>query len=252
MSLPLVWLRRALIGAVGAFTLLVAHAGPASILIGAEDDWAPFSSGKDGKPVGMAVEIVSAIFAEAGVPIQLVAVPYERCMKETLAGRLAGCFDTTPDAKLLRDYLFHAKPLFSDPTLILAPRAAMQKGLTVKDLRGKHVATTHGYTYGDEFESDKAILREVVPGDINALRMLAAGRVEYAIVYRGILTQLQKGSAAQIKDQFAPVGEVQMNNLYLSFSRTYPGNEELLRRFEAAHAKLLANGGIARIKKRWE
>lgn len=239
-------------GAVVALAGLFAPAAPAAILIGAEDDWAPFSSGKDGKPVGMAVDIVSAIFAEAGVPIQLVLVPYERCMRETLAGRLAGCFDTTPDAKLLRDYWFHAKPLFSDPTLILAPSSVTQKGLTVKDLRGKHVATTHGYTYGDDFESDKAIIREVVPGDINALRMLAAGRVEYAIVYRAILAQLQKGAAAPIKDQIAMVGEVQMNNLYLSFSRIYPGNEEVIRRFEAAHSRLLANGTIARIKKRWE
>lgn len=252
MCHSLIRFRSALLGLVGALLMGFAQAAPVLIPIGAEDDWAPFSSVKNGKPVGLAVDIVSAIFAEAGIPVQLVAVPYERCMKETLAGLLAGCFDSTPDAKLLRDYYFHAKPLFSDPTLILAPSAATQKALTVKDLRGKHVAITHGYTYGDEFESDKAIVRKVVPGDINALRMLAAGRVEYAIVYKGILAQLQRGAAASIKDQITPVGQVQMNNLFLSFSRSYPGSPELVRRFEVAHAKLVANGAIARILKRWE
>lgn len=239
-----------------ALVLMVAVCGAAAaaepLLIGAEDDWAPFSSGRDGKAVGMAVELVEAIFAEASLPVRLVSMPYARCMNETQAGRIAGCFNTTPDEQLRRDYLFHARPLFSDPTLIVARAGTTAKALRVADLAGKHVAVTNGYTYGDAFEADKSIRRETVLRDINALRMVAAGRVEYAIVYRRILGHLLRGEGKDLASQLTVVGEVQMNELYLSFSRRHPEAHELLRRFDAAHARLVANGRLVAIGKRWE
>ena len=239
---------------VAAFLLLIAswaHAqGP--LLIGAEDDWGPFSSGKDGNPVGMAVDIVRAIFAEAKIPMKLVPVAYSRCMKETLEGRLAGCFDTTPDAQLRRDFLFHARPLFSEPTVIVAKAPSAEKRLNVKDLRGKLVAVTNGYTYGDEFEADRTIRREVVISDLSALRMVAAGRVDYAVIYERVLAHTLRGGALALQDHLTVVGQVQMNDLYLSFSRKAGDLQPVIKRFDAAHAKLIADGTIAAIVQRWE
>jgi polar amino acid transport system substrate-binding protein len=118
------------------------------LLIGAEDDWAPFSSVENGQPAGMAVDIVRAIFADANISIKLVSLPYARCMREPRSGRLAGCFDTLPDAQMLRDYLFHAKPLFSDPLLILARADRPVASVQVRDLENTSVVITHGYSYG--------------------------------------------------------------------------------------------------------
>lgn len=239
---------------VGFFLLLatVTTHAEEGVVLGAEDDWAPFSSVKDGEPVGMAVEIVQAIFAEAGIPLRLVSLPYARCMNETMAGRVTGCFDTVPDANLRKNYLFHAKPLFSLAAYIVAPSASKDAGLKTADLRGKNVVVPTGYNYGDEFESDKLIRRQNVLSDINALRMVAAKRADYTLVYEGVLEHLLRGPAASVKDQIRIVGEIrQKNELYISFSQKAPAAEQLLKRFNDAHARLIANGGIAAIRKRW-
>jgi polar amino acid transport system substrate-binding protein len=220
--------------------------------IGAENDWAPFSSAENGQPVGMAVDIVRAIFAQADIPIQLVALPYARCMLETKAGKLAGCFDTLPDAQLQRDYLFHAKPLFSDPMLILTRTESKVSAAKVQDLQGKRVLITHGYSYGDEFENNFLIQRVESSSDLSNLRMLVAGRADYSIVYRRILDHQLRGNAKDIASQIKPVGQLSNAQLYLSFSRSYPGLPAVVERFNEAHNRLLRDGTITAIAKKWD
>ena len=222
------------------------------LLIGAEDDWAPFSRAKNGQPVGMAVDIVRAIFGQANIPVKLVALPYARCMLETKAGKLGGCFDTLPDAQMQRDYLFHAKPLFSDPLLIITRADSKDSAVKIQDLQGKRVLITHGYSYGDEFESNFLIQRVQSTSDLSNLRMLVAGRAEYSIVYRRILGHQLRGKARDLASQIKPVGQLPNAQLYLSFSRSYPGIPDVIERFNEAHNRLLRDGTIAAISKKWE
>lgn len=234
--------------------LLVAgavHAQAVPVRIGAEDDWAPFSSARNNQPHGMAVELVQAIFAEAGLALELVPLPYARCMDEARRGRLAGCFNTLPDAALRKDFLFHARPLFVDELWILGPAASTESRLRTADLAGRRVIVTHGYTYGDAFEGDARIERVPAPHDINALRMLVAGRGELAVVYRRITRHLERSSAQDLRGQFKQVGKLEDAALYLSFSRQYPDVQALVRRFDEAHARLRANGSLQKIEKRW-
>ena len=53
------------------------------IRIGAEDDWRPYSYVVEGKPVGFAVDLARAAWAAAGVEVELVPLPYARCMKRS-------------------------------------------------------------------------------------------------------------------------------------------------------------------------
>lgn len=192
----------------GLWMALSAHAQHEPVRIGAEDDWAPFSSVKEGLPHGMAVDLVQAIFAEAGIPLELVPLPYARCMEDAKRGRLAGCFDTLPDAGLRKDYIFHAQPLFVDELWILGRATSAAGNLKTADLADKHVIVTHGYTYGDAFESNAAIHRVTAPHDINALRMLVAERGDFAVVYRRITRHLERGSAQDLRGKFKRVGKL--------------------------------------------
>lgn len=229
-----------------------AHTTLTPLLIGAEDNWAPFSSAENGQPTGMAVDLVRAIFAEAGIPIQLVSVPYARCMAETKAGRLAGCFDTLPDAQMRRDYLFHAKPLFSDTLLILARADSTESRLREQDLENKVVLITHGYSYGDAFEGNSRIHRMESVADLNILRMLARSRADYAVVYQRILTYQLRDGAKDLAGQLKAVGRLEDANLFVSFSRGWPQIDTTLERFNAAHNRLLRSGRIAKIQKQWD
>ena len=241
---------------MGAIVWVLAHCGVVlaqgtQLRIGAEDDWAPFSSLSNGAPVGMAVDLVQAIFSEAGMPIQLVPLPYKRCMEEAKAGRIAGCFDTLPDDQLRKDYQFHAQPLFSDSILILARADDPVVRLGLSDLEGKKVIVTHGYTYGDAFEAKLSIQRISASHDINALRMLHAKRGDYALVYQRISHLLLSGEAKALLGKIKSVGPLTDAKLYIAFSRRYPGMEGIVQRFDAAHARLLKNQTISKIEKRW-
>ena len=236
---------------VGLWMAMPVQAQQGLVRIGAEDDWAPFSSVKDGKPHGMAVELVQAIFAEAGIPLELVPLPYARCMEDAKRGRLAGCFDTVPDAELQKDFLFHAQPLFVDELWILGRSASKASNLKTADLSGKRVIVTHGYTYGDVFERKADMVRVTAPHDINALRMLVAERGEFAVVYRRITQHLERGSAQELRGKFKRVGKLEDAALYLSFSRQYPQAESLVQRFNEAHTRLRKNDSLQKIEKRW-
>jgi polar amino acid transport system substrate-binding protein len=224
----------------------------APLIIAAEDDWAPYSSVEKGRAEGMAVEIVRAIFAEAGLEATLVPMPYERCMEETASGRIQGCFDTVPDAKLRRNFLFHAKPLFTERPLILVRKEKSSGVLTVRDLRGQRVIVTNGYNYGNDFESDTTIERVNAIGDLNALRMLHYGNAEYAIVYERVLSQLLKGKGQEFKDSFRTAGALPVAELYISFSRATLDAKNVLGRFDAAHLRLIKSGAIRDIETRWK
>lgn len=236
---------------LGLWMLSAAHAQQAPVRIGAEDDWAPFSSVKDGKPHGMAVELVQAIFAEAGIPLELVPLPYARCMDDAKRGRLAGCFNTVPDAVLRKDFLFHAQPLFAEELWVLARTAHPANHLKAADLAGKRVIVTHGYTYGDAFESNALIQRVSAPHDINALRMLVAERGEFAVVFRRVAHYLERGAAKDVQGKFKQVGTLEDATLYLSFSRQYPQAQTLVHRFDEAHLRLRKNASLQKIEKRW-
>ena len=68
--------------------------------IGAEDDWYPFTALRDGRVQGMSADLVRAAFAASNTRVELVPYPYSRCMELTRTGRLAACFNTSPDADI--------------------------------------------------------------------------------------------------------------------------------------------------------
>lgn len=112
--------RPAASGAGGLFFLLAnatVWAAPASapthVLIGAEDDWYPYSGRVDGAARGMAEDIVQSAFAASGVQAQFVSLPYARCIRMVRAGELVGCFDTSRTALNENEYLWPQHPLFT-------------------------------------------------------------------------------------------------------------------------------------------
>jgi len=222
-----------------------------AIKIGAEDDWYPYSAKHNGQPVGMAAEIVNAAFAAAKVNIQLVSLPYARCMSETSKAEIAGCFDTLRNPLNENLYLWHKTPLFPARILIYGPVNHTGKPLSVSDLTGKSVAITNGYDYGEAFDSDKTIKRDSGLMDINGLRKLAQGKVDYAVIYdRNALYLLKENP--DITGKIKPVGVLIEPDIYLSFSKDYPNIQEIISQFDRGLNHIKANGDYQKILNKWQ
>ncbi|MFZ5757002.1 MAG: substrate-binding periplasmic protein [Pseudomonadota bacterium] len=244
-----------------AFALLAALLPPAGraappppqpvVLIAAEDDWYPYSAEQDGRPTGYAVDLVAAIYEAAGARLELISLPYARCMALVDAGKLAGCFDTPRDRRIETRYLWHDVPLFLARSQVFAQAGRAHVVTGPVDLEGTRVAITNGYFYGDEFHLNTRIRQEVVDSDLTALRMLAAGRVDHALVFEQVARYLFR-TWPDLQGRVTAVGSFQDVPIYLSFSRTHPDAPEALRLFNRGMAEIRRNGTRERIDRHWQ
>ncbi len=240
-------------GLVCLFLLCGAHAiAGERIRIGAEDDWSPYSSSVKGKPQGFAVDLVRAAWAAAGVEVELVPLPYARCMKEVDRGDLAGCFNTLRDPVQESRYRWHQQALFQARIGIygrITP-GEVPKTMGLQSLRGKRIGTTHGYNYGAAFDGDPTMLRDEAPSDLSSLRKLVAGRVDYALVFDRVANAIAK-THPDLGRGYALQGVLVEPYLYLSFSPKYPDIDRMVLLFDQGLAKVRKSGEYARIEARW-
>ena len=100
-------------------------------VIGVEDDWPPFAwvDGPGQPPRGYAVEVVRLVFRNMGVPVELVVMPFGRCMHETRIGKIAGCFNSVFSDDIRKDYALHSTPLFNEPLAVLVDATLVRMAL---------------------------------------------------------------------------------------------------------------------------
>ncbi|XLY88489.1 substrate-binding periplasmic protein [Ectopseudomonas mendocina] len=218
--------------------------------IGAEDDWYPYTAWRNERVEGMSADIVRAAFAASESPMELAPYPYSRCMELTRSGSLAGCFNTTPDAHIRAEFLLPQQELFSDDILLWghAGEAAIDD---LDAIRGKRVAVTIGYTYGEHFDGYADIQRIPVRRDINGFLMLQRDRVDYVIAFRGTTEALLRDNPALL-GAFKALARVHRPRLYLSFSRHHPQAADLLRDFDRGMRQIRQNGTYQRILADWK
>lgn len=219
--------------------------------IGAEDDWRPYAYVADGKPAGFAVDLAQAAWAAAGVEVELVPLPYARCMKEVDNNTLAGCFDTLRDARTEAKYRWHKQPLFKARIAIYGRSNQPLTRVDLKALRGTRVGVTNGYDYGAAFDNDALMLREVSSSDLTSLRKLVAGRVDYALVFDRVAAHIAS-THPELAQGFQQRGVLVEPQLYISFARDYPGIERTIAKFDEGLEKVRKSGEYARIEARWK
>lgn len=230
--------------------VLPAHAGKVLTLL-AEDDWYPYAALKDGKAVGMAVEIVQEAYQAVGVSVGFRSVPYARCMRLVEVGREVGCFNSLKDASTEPSFRFGKQPLFHAAISIYA-RSGQLSGVTVAQLAGKRVGLTNGYTYGSEVELNQDMIKDVAASDLISLRKLLLGRLDYVLVYSRVADHLITRYPADLAGKIQRVGTVMDNPLYLTFSKTNPHADKALQQLDRGLAILQKNGRYLQIVQRWD
>lgn len=239
-------------------TCLALPAGPAlpqprQVVIGAEDDWFPYSAGIDGRAQGITVELVTAAFAAVGVQARFDLLPYVRCMAQTKAGSLVACFNTTRTALIEDDYLWPARPMFEERFLIWARADSPEgrrSGVQVRDLEGQLVAITRGYEYGAEFDGNPRIERVVTSHDENNFRLLLRGRAAYTLA-PDINARLLFKRHPDLAGRFKVVGQLSAFGIFTTFSKRHPQSREMLAAFDEGMKIIQANGAARAIQERW-
>ncbi|WP_374350911.1 substrate-binding periplasmic protein [Chitinimonas sp.] len=221
-----------------------------TIVLGAEDDWLPFSGIIDGQARGFAVDVVREAYQAAGIEVQFESLPYARCMAESKAGKILGCFDAARNSLLEPHYLWHARPLFTARINIYALNSSNDADLTPKDLEKQEVGVTNGYEYGEAFDTNPLIVRSVSNQDIQGFRKLVAGRVKYMVAYEKVTDYLLRRYPA-IAGRFKAVGMTAEPALYIAFSRHFPRSAYYVDRFNSGLDLITKNGRYKAIESKW-
>lgn len=230
---------------------LCASAGAQTITVGAEDDWAPYSSVVDGKAQGFAVDVVRAAFAAVGIKAEFEVLPYVRCLAKARAGKLVGCFDAVPNGMIAPHYLWHDHPLFTTHMNVYALAGSAAQAMNAAKLEGKTVGVARDYEYGDEFDLNKKIVRKVVDKNEQGFKMLQAGRIEYMAAEQRIADALFRRYPDTFGGKFKVAGTVATPGLYMAFTKNSPDGARYLAKFNQGYAIIRGNGKYKDIEKRW-
>ncbi|QLI81558.1 transporter substrate-binding domain-containing protein [Chitinibacter fontanus] len=223
------------------------------ITLGAEDDWAPYSYLKPGekKISGFAPRIITAAFQTQGIDVQFRAVPFTRCLKETLSGELVGCFDIEKNEENQSQYFFHRTPLFSEGLSIFALSSSQPRTVQVADLAGHTVAITNGYTYPPLIMNNAKIKKDASPSDEVQFKKLLAGRAEFALVNTTPAKLLMQKTPA-FKNRIVEVGLVNKALFYIGFSKSHPDGARLALIFEQGLHVIHSNGQYAQLEQEFK
>lgn len=208
----------------------------------------PFSYNLNGESVGAYVSVVREAFRRMGEPVTVIAVPWKRAMAGIDSGRagVAGIYSNLQRLKIYDFSLPYHVQNISVYVLSGNPLGIR----TIEDLAGKRVINRFGWSYGDVFDRmvrEKRLEAVDVQSDEQALRMLASGRGDVALLnsdkIQGRLLDLGLTGKVKALPFCLPIGEV-----FLAYAKV-ADKKELLRRFDAALASMEAEGTLARLLK---
>ncbi|MEN9659691.1 MAG: hypothetical protein RL571_3156 [Pseudomonadota bacterium] len=226
-----------------ASALFTSYLYAETVIINAEDDWAPFSSMRADKygVEGLSPTLVKAAFNSQGVEVEFNAVPFARCLSEVEHGKVVACFDTSITEDNKNKFIWHKTPLFEEGLSIFALSESTEKNLAVHNLEGKTVGLTHGYSYPNILMDNKKIIKDSSPFDDTQLKKLILKRIQYAVINTTPGTLLINGNRSY-KDKIKIVGLVETSIFFLNFSKSHKDGQRMADIFEKGMASIKSNG----------
>lgn len=241
---------------VGGLGLGSAEPGANTLVIGAEDDWPPYSHSVAGlaEPQGLAPRLVRLAFETQGVSVRYRSLPFARCLLEARLGKVAGCFNVTRTEANANDFHWHATPMFEEELAIFGRAAARRSSsdalLGLGDLVGRSVGITVGYTYPPAFMNDPRIVRRQATSDLSLLRMLAAGHVDFVLI-NTLPAAYRLAAEPALQGKVIRVGVIRQDGFWLAFSKAHPDSESLAQTFERGLQALRKDGRHERMLSDW-
>lgn len=183
-----------------------------------------------GQPDSPMTRLADALLGRAGIPWHATPYPASRLFINLQNGSTA--FSILVRAPSLEACcLFSRQPVYSTSLNVYAigDKAPV---VSKDDLVGKRIITIRGYSYAGlaKFIANPAnrIANETAGTHDAAFAMLRAQRADYVIDYASAASDVLAGSPiADLRSQ--PIDRL---DVYLVLSRSYPGAEELMHRFE--------------------
>ncbi|PVZ15586.1 MULTISPECIES: ABC transporter substrate-binding protein [unclassified Pseudomonas] len=240
-------MRRLLMGCcllAGLWLSLPAGAVPLRLVA---DIWPPFTD--DSMPnKGIATDIVTRALARAGYASAYEQVPWARALQGIEAGRYDVLINAWFNQARLQAGLFSAPYLHNRICFLQNSRIKQTYDGSLASLGSVAIAVVRDYAYSPEFDADKHLNKVPVQNFSQALRMLAADRVDMTLedeyVARYYLQREPEAVREAVKFVGPPLSE---NTLHILVSRKTPNYERIVADFDKAIDSMRADGTLEKL-----
>ncbi|MEH6650348.1 MAG: transporter substrate-binding domain-containing protein [Motiliproteus sp.] len=199
---------------------------------------------QDGEIIGVAAELVRAVFNELGVQIEIEMLPWARSLQYLQSGQADGVFTIFKNPHRQTFLLYPDEPLIEQTISLYTFRdKPINFSGKLSDLAPYRMGLTRAVSYGKRFDAaiEETLTNLTVVNDEEAkFMLLAKGRVDVVVSSVGIADfYIDK---LQLANRISRVPtEIQRVPSYVAFAKT-PDNQLRVERFEQALRQLKLSG----------
>jgi len=204
------------------------------------DVWPPFTD-EDKKP-HEALDLVQGALQRAGVRSTSTIITFSAA----LAGLQQGKFDgsaalwKTPEREA---YLLFSKPYLENRLLLVARKGESVAFSRVGELRGKRLALTRGYGYGDAVTKAAGVQIVYRDSDTECLRAVLAKEADYLLLDELMVRHLYAFYADKANDLIVPgLTPIVRYPLHFALRKDFPDAAKLMADFDRNIQRMQADG----------
>lgn len=212
----------------------------------ANGEWPPYT-GEHLPGNGCDSQVVSEVFAEAGIQVQYTFLPWARGMLLSKSGALDGAVEWADTPEHRASHFISGQALSEQRWVFFHRRDALVKWQHLEDLKHLRIGLTIGYAYSDVFKPLQAkypAMFSEAASDLLNFKKLLNHRLDLVPLERGVGNYLLR-NAFSPQEQEQIMAQKQAISLFfprLLLSRAVDGNEQRMQLFDQGLERLKANG----------
>ncbi|MFC4161398.1 substrate-binding periplasmic protein [Chitinimonas lacunae] len=195
---------------------------------------------------GIVVAIAHEAFKRVGYSTKISFFPWARLMHESKAGRVDGVAGLWPSTEREQWFVFSNRVAQTQVGLYMRnDKPISYKSLS--DLKPYTVGTVRDYANPKAFDEAKLKV-DVVGDDVTNLRKLASGRIDLALIDKGVARYLISTKAPETASKVSWIDPpIEKKYLTIALSKKAPDYEKKLAAFNQGMALMEKDGTLAKM-----
>jgi len=199
---------------------------------------------------GVVSAITAAAFKKVGYDVTVAFLPWARAVSEVEKGTYDGLLGVWHSAERER-FLVYSDPILDNEIGLVALKDRNISYKALSELKPYRIGTVRGYANPASFV-EAGLTTDEANDDLTNLKKLIAGRVDLALVDKGVSDDLIAGHMPESKASVVwlepPISKIPMFN---GFAKNKAGYERRVADFAKGLSQLRASGEFAEIVKKY-
>ncbi|WP_421902349.1 substrate-binding periplasmic protein [Maridesulfovibrio sp.] len=237
------------------FVLLSSGAAADKIRVGGTGYWSPYcylSSDDPHDLKGFTVDFLKEVFSRSEDDLQLVALPWKRCLAMLENNELDLVLDGSKESPRLKNFIF-SKEIYHLDNALFYLKSRFPNGphiRTVADIDKFSLGGVFGFNY-KMYPFDVSKIQQGAKDIETMLKMLEKQRFELAIGFEQIVCSRMRLQGIDGMDiAFVPMPGVESLHFYI-FGNHTSKTEKLIKRINAGLLEMIVDGRLAKLKRKY-